>query len=243
MERRTFSAHEVRIGGSDKEKRVVGYAARYEVMSKPLPGFRERIRKNAFKRILEEKPDVVATFNHDMNVVLGRTTSGTLQLHSDDRGLAFDCLLPNTQGARDLYESIQRGDINGCSFAFNVAPGMDEWSQEPDYRMEGDKIAGSKGLVRTLKDFNQLIDVSIVTSPAYPNTSVDARNIVSAEVRSQFERVSKRCLQSFEDILAEQYGELYVANLKRAIHDGTYISLREAQAIARRRNLLNEFLS
>src|SRR6266568_1997590 len=125
MERRTFSAHEVHLSGPNKEKRVSGYAARYEMMSKPLPGFRERIRKNAFKRILDEKPDVVATFNHNMDFVLGRTTSGTLQLRSDDRGLAFDCLLPNTQGARDLYESIQRGDINGCSFAFNVEPGMD----------------------------------------------------------------------------------------------------------------------
>ena len=236
MERRTFSAHEVHLSGSNKEKRVAGYAARYEVMSKPLPGFRERIRKNAFKRILDEKPDVVATFNHNMDFVLGRTTSGTLQLRSDDRGLAFDCLLPNTQGARDLYESIQRGDINGCSFAFNVEPGMDEWTEEPDYRMDGEKISSSKGLVRTLKDFNQLIDVSIVTTPAYPNTSVDARNLVAAEVRARFESLTQRprILRSLEDRLAEEYGEKYVTDFKRAIRSGT--------AIARQRELLNEVL-
>lgn len=184
MEKRTLPAYEFRAGDVGGSKTVSGYAARYGVLSNPIPvktgaQFRERIVAGAFDRILRTKPDVIATFNHDKNLVLGRTTSGTLRLSSDDHGLRFSCSMPNTTAGRDVYESVKRGDINGCSFAFRLGPGMDEWDDE-----------GGEA-VRTLRDFNQLMDISLVTEPAYPGTEVDARGTeLSAEVRSRFERVA-----------------------------------------------------
>ncbi len=248
MERRVIKLNEVRASESGKERRLTGYAARYGVLSKVLPGpsgnFRERIAAGAFDGILATKPDVVMTLNHDQNLILGRTGSGTLQLSADDKGLAYDCLLPNTTAGRDAYESVKRGDLNGCSFAF--ADVVDELSEEdePPYRIGNNIPPGYIGkaqrfIVRTIKAFRKLFDVSVVTDPAYAGTSVDARNLVAAEVRSRFESFTQPRTRSLEDRLAEEYGELYVANLHRAIQAGTYISLREAKAIARRRNIID----
>ena len=110
--------------------------------------------------------------NHDANNILGRTSAGTLRREATDKGLKCDCDLPNTTAGLDTYESIQRGDINGCSFAFNLDEDDQQWSKE------------GRSVVPTIRDFKSLLDVSVFTYPAYPNTSVDARNPISAECRS-----------------------------------------------------------
>lgn len=198
MEKRILGCHGLRSIKTDKGMCVRGYAASYGVLSHPLPGnngstFRERIAKGAFDGVLADpKLDCVALWNHDQNMPLGRTTAGTLKLRSDSKGLAFDCDLPNTSYARDLYESVKRGDTNGCSFAFQLGQrNQDEnWEEE---EIEDEKDLGLRGkvvkaLVRTIRNFQKLMDISLVTSPAYPGTSVDARNIlVGAEVRSYVE--------------------------------------------------------
>jgi HK97 family phage prohead protease len=168
---------------------VYGYAARYGVLSGKLPSgntgyFRERIQTGAFDRVLRSNPDVVCLFNHDANYPLGRTTSRTLALNSDEKGLRFACELPNTSYARDLHTSIERGDLSGMSFAFNLGQGDDDWDEE-------DTDEG-RCAVRSILNFSALHDVSVVTNPAYPGTSVDAldaRNIVApVEVRSRLTR-------------------------------------------------------
>jgi HK97 family phage prohead protease len=182
MEKRTWQASELRASTTGSPK-VSGYAARYGVLSHSLGKFKERIAKRAFDKILSSSPDTVLLLNHDQNLICGRTTAGTLQLRSDDNGLRFDCDLPNTSYARDLHENVLAGNLNACSFAFTLDAGDDEWAEEEDENR-------SRSLVRTIKNFSSLHDVSIVTSPAYPNTSVDARmNVVSAEVRSYVAKV------------------------------------------------------
>ena len=204
MEKRVqLYAGEVRAIKVGDKMRVSGYAARYGVLSKPLPAgngrtFRERIAKRAFDSVLADPNlDCILTFNHDQDKILGRTTSGTLRLEGDDSGLRFDCDLPNTQAGRDTYESVQRGDLNGASFAFELGQRDEEWNEE---EIEDEKDLGLRGrivsavrkwAVRTIKSFRKLHDVSIVTCPAYPGTQVDARNLVSAEVRSYVERATK----------------------------------------------------
>src|SRR5216683_5027231 len=195
MENRILGAHELRANKTGDKMLVKGYAARYGVLSQLIPpGFRERIAPGAFKRILAANPDCVMLFNHDQNVVLGRTTSGTLRLREDSKGLAFECDLPNTQAGRETYESVQRGDLNGCSFAFKLGPDMDELNEED---VEDDSVRGAVKrkicqVVRTIRDFANLFDCSIVTNPAYPGTSVDARNLVAAaEMRSRIDAVRK----------------------------------------------------
>jgi uncharacterized protein len=222
MERRTV-ASEVRATGAGKEMRIGGYAARYNSLSNKLgdgkTSFRERIASGAFNRILSTKPDVVMLLNHDANHVLGRTSAGTLELKSDANGLAYNCLLPNTQTARDIHESIRRGDLRGASFAFNLGERMDDWDEEEieaDEKELGLRSKGkkSKELVRTIRDFSALKDCSVVTHPAYDQTSAAARhNIVAAEVRSHvatFRTGVVRGSTPMPEGIARNYGVYYV---------------------------------
>ena len=182
MERRIVSV-ELRASQSGKQLRIGGYAARYNVRSNVLNArdfkFRERIKPGAFAGVLASNPDVVATYNHNQSVILGRTTSGTLQLRSDANGLRFDCDLPDTQVARDVHTLVERGDLNACSFAFLGTD--EEWSDEEEDVDNGNRGA-NRIAVRNITNFHKLVDCSIVSSPAYPGTSVDARNIVAVEL-------------------------------------------------------------
>ena len=196
MEKR-FQVTEVRAVKDGDKRTITGYAARYNVLSSDLGGFRERIASGAFKRILATNPDVVCLFNHSDNAVLGRTAAGTLRLSEDSRGLKFECDLPDTTTGRDTYESVQRSDLNGCSFAFVVDDSrMCEYKEE-DIDDEEDGMRGmvkraARAIIRTIRDFANLIDVSVVTHPAYPQTSVDARHLlVGAEVRSRVASLKK----------------------------------------------------
>jgi HK97 family phage prohead protease len=111
---------------------------------------------------------VRALFNHDANFVLGRSTSGTLRLIEDDKGLRYDVDVPDTTWARDLMVSVKRGDVSQSSFAFEVTE--EEW----DYGKRGEMP------MRTIKSV-RLYDVSPVTYPAYSATSVSARSLEAAQ--------------------------------------------------------------
>ena len=119
----------------------------------------------AFTDCLATNPDVRCLMNHNADVVLGRTAAKTLTLTEDDTGLRFSCDLPDTQAARDLRTSIERGDISQCSFGFIVR--KQKWTEETD-------AEGVTQLTRELHAVD-VFDVSPVTFPAYPQTSVDVR--------------------------------------------------------------------
>lgn len=158
IERRAF-AIEFRVEGDEKPK-IRGYAAVFNKMSDELGGFRENIAPGAFKKTLKEA-DVRALYNHNPDVVLGRTSNGSLTLREDDRGLWMEIEPPDTAQARDVMTLIQRGDVDQASFAFKVI--KDTW-----------KNVNGETPTRTLDEV-QLFDVSAVTYPAYPQTSVDVR--------------------------------------------------------------------
>ena len=90
----------------------------------------ERINRGAFTEALAQAPDVVALFNHDTSLVVGRSTAGTLRLSEDETGLRYEIDVADTTTGRDLLTSVRRGDVNGSSFAFTVAPGGEEWVDE-----------------------------------------------------------------------------------------------------------------
>jgi HK97 family phage prohead protease len=146
---------------------IEGYAAVFNQVSEDLGFFRETIMSGAFTDCLAAKPDVRALFNHNADLVLGRTKARTLSLEEDSKGLHFDCTPPDTQAARDLLTSIERGDVDQCSFGFYVR--KQKWSEET-----GED--GETQLVRELHAID-LFDVSVVTFPAYPQTSVDLRSL------------------------------------------------------------------
>jgi len=149
---------------------LTGTAVTYGRLSQDLGGFRERCAAGCFTRSLHSGDDVVALFNHDQNKVLGRLSAGTLTIDDDESRLAFRCQLdPNHTEHRNVYFSVKRGDVKGCSFAFTKNEGGDEWDEIQDER--GNRIAR-----RTLRSAT-LHDLSVVVLPAYLGdaTSVSAR--------------------------------------------------------------------
>lgn len=164
IERRTVTVEMNIEKRADEPARIRGYAALFNSLSEDLGGFREQIAPGAFTEAVRSE-DVVALWNHNTDYVLGRKSAGTLLLFEDKRGLAFEVIPPDTQFARDLMTSIERGDISGMSFGFSVR-NRDGQSWE---RKE-------QGAIRTLKNV-RLLDVSPVTFPAYTGTEVAVRSM------------------------------------------------------------------
>ena len=154
--------------------KITGYAAVFDKWSEDLGGFREKIRAGAFKKAIG-KSDVRGLFNHDSNYVLGRQSNGTLTIKEDKNGLWMEIDPPDTQIIRDLVLApIKRGDIKEQSFAFVIAEGGDEWKN-----LHGEKP--NEPVTRTITEVDELFDVSPVTYPAYPDTSVALRSMDKAK--------------------------------------------------------------
>jgi hypothetical protein len=156
-EKRTMGTIEVRE--SEGEEMILeGYAAVFNSET-DLGHFREVIKPGAFDDVMTN--DVRALINHDPNLVLGRTTNGTLELSQDERGLKYRVKLGAQQYAKDFYESVKRGDISQSSFAFTID--KQSWNEERT--------------VRSVDKVRQLLDVSPVTYPAYAAATVQARDL------------------------------------------------------------------
>lgn len=183
IERR--AAVELRAGGDKSSPRLHGYAAVFDSDSVDLGGFVERIAPGAFRRSLTSNTaDPVAMVAHMPHVVLGRRSAGTLRLHEDQRGLAFEVDLPPTQAAKDLLVSVERGDMRSASFGFNVAPNGDKW-----------EVRGNQ-VVRTLTDVD-LIEVTVCSNPAYTDTTVARRAFVARHLPdAKHLRLAKLWLES-----------------------------------------------
>jgi|SRR5947209_1589220 len=149
-------------------KTLSGHAAVFDQLSEDLNGFREKIARGAFRGCLSD--DVRATINHDPNLVLGRSTSGTLRLVEDRQGLGFEVDLPDTDYAVNLRELMGRGDVSQCSFMFSEPVIREQWEYASD-----DSAAGDALPIRTILEFDRLFDVSVVTYPAYPQTDAEIR--------------------------------------------------------------------
>ncbi len=168
-ERRNFPITEIRVETrEDDSKEVVGHASVFNSLSEDLGGFREMVEPGSFDSVLQD--DVRALFNHDPNMILARTKSGTLRLAVTEKGLEYRFDAPDTTAGKDLIVSLQRGDIDQSSFGFRVAE--DEWEER-----DGE-------VVRRIKKFERLFDVSPVVFPAYPDTDVakrEYRDFISAK--------------------------------------------------------------
>ena len=166
IEYRDIDLTEIRlISEGDKKPLIRGYAAVFDKFSEDLGGFIEKVARGAFQKSLKSD-DVRALFNHEANYVLGRTRSGTLRMAEDDNGLAIEIDPPDTQWARDLQVSIGRRDISQMSFGFRVV--SDDW-----------KHVNGKASERTLIEV-RLFDISPVTFPAYPQTTVKVRDYLKS---------------------------------------------------------------
>ncbi len=152
----------VEVRASLSGNTLVGHAAVFGQVAK-LSSHYERLDPSAFDDALTTS-DVRFLLNHDPSKLLGRQSSGTLRLERDDKGLAFEVDLPDTQDGHDVRELVRRGDLDGGSIGF--LPGSDAWTRAKD---------GVQ--VRTHTRVKQLIDASIVTFPAYAGTDVALRSL------------------------------------------------------------------
>lgn len=155
-----------KVRASSDGKGITGYAAVFNQRA-DLGWMLEVVMPGAFTDCLATDPDVRALFNHNPDIVLGRTKSGTLRLKEDNRGLQFDVDLPDTQAGRDVRASIARGDVDQCSFGFTV--------DEQTWREEKND-AGEMETTRELVAVT-VYDISPVVFPAYEGTSVSERTL------------------------------------------------------------------
>src|SRR5437899_3093279 len=121
MERRTIKASlRANKFASDGKMRIDGYAATYNTPTNIRNLFHEQMLPGSFKKAVARGDDAFLLFNHNLEAILGRTSSGTLKLNDDQKGLFFSGILPDTNLGNDIYELISRGDLGECSFAFSV---------------------------------------------------------------------------------------------------------------------------
>lgn len=166
---RTISS-EFKTREDGEELVIEGYFAVFNSIYDMGYGMSESIAPGAFTKSLSN--DIRALTNHDSTLVLGRTKAHTLELREDSHGLWGKITInPNDRDAMNLYERVKRGDVDQCSFGFNIV------SEETDFREDG-----SVHWTITETDTHE---VSVCTFPAYEETAVSAR-------KHDFEEIKKR---------------------------------------------------
>jgi HK97 family phage prohead protease len=168
--RSTVTELKTRAEGDTSDMFIEGYFAVYSKPTELWPGAFEEIAPGTFDRTLAS--DIRGLINHDTTFVLGRNKAGTLELKSDSYGLwARIKINPADSDAVNLYERVKRGDVDQCSFGFNIVAEEIEWRDD--------------GTVKwTITDVD-LFEVSVCTFPAYEETGVQARK---AEVTDHKDR-------------------------------------------------------
>ncbi|MBQ6815584.1 MAG: HK97 family phage prohead protease [Lachnospiraceae bacterium] len=156
---------------------IEGYFAVFNSNYELWPGATESVAPGAFDETISD--DIRALIDHETRLVLGRTTVGTLELKIDSRGLWGKVKInPNDQDAINLYERVKRGDVDQCSFGFDIL------EEDTDYREDG-------SVHWTIKRV-RLYEVSVVTFPAYEDTSVSAR-------KRDYEALEKRKSEAWKE--------------------------------------------
>ena len=149
---------------------ISGYFSVFNSTYEIAPGLSESIAPGAFSKTLGN--DIRALINHDTTLVLGRNKAGTLLLREDEHGLWGDVEInPNDQDAVNLYERVKRGDVDQCSFGFEIV------SEETENRADG-------SIHFRITEVN-LHEVSVCTFPAYEATSVQAREAQRDAIKAQ----------------------------------------------------------
>lgn len=149
---------------------IEGYFAVFNSVYEIWDGYTETVDPHAFDETLDG--DIRALINHDSTLVLGRTTAGTLELRVDDHGLWGRIKInPNDQDAVNQYERVKRGDVDQCSFGFSIEEQRTEWGEDDSVHVTLMKV--------------RLYEVSVVTFPAYEDTSVEARKRDLEDLRAK----------------------------------------------------------
>ena len=147
------------LSSADGSTLVTGNAAVFGAWTTIGGAFRERLAPGCFTKSLRDHPDVLALWNHDWSLVLGRTTSGSLRLFDEPTGLRFELDLDHrTPDGQRALGTVDRGDVAGCSFA--MQPRVEEW-EDP----------GNVLPHRTILEAS-IFEITLTPVPAYPQSSV-----------------------------------------------------------------------
>lgn len=182
--REIFTASQLRlreIDGIEESRTITGYAILFDVPSAPFyedeeEVIREVIAPEAVSLELLDNSDIKMTMFHDRQLLLARSNkgSGTLSYGIDDKGVYFEFEAPDTADGDKAIELVKRGDIAGCSFAFSTRYYDRAFVEESV--VHGDKVE----VTYRVKVITGIYDFTLAADPAYPDTSVEAREIVEA---------------------------------------------------------------
>lgn len=185
-EMRTISSNFKVRETSDNEKRIEGYFSIFDGVYEIAPGMTESVSPNAFDETYHD--DIRALINHDTSMVLGRTSAKTLELKVDSHGLWGSILInPNDQDAMNMYARVERGDVNQCSFGFDILEETTEVRED--------------GSIHWILEKVKLHEVSVCTFPAYEGTEVKARAKDAKEIK-------KRSFDAWKNKQIESHGWL-----------------------------------
>lgn len=185
MDRRTMVCRTTQYRAAEEagELYIEGYFAVFNSIYEICAGVTESIAPGAFAGCLGG--DVRALTNHDTTLVLGRNKSFTLELREDELGLWGRIRINrNDSDAMNLYHRVQRGDVDQCSFGFDIA------AEETEYKEDG-------SVHFTITRVDPLYEVSVCTFPAYEETSVSARS-------AQVEEIKRRTAQVWRERMVQK---------------------------------------
>ena len=181
-EKRSFQRNDFSFDAENRK--LSGYGVVFDSDSHPL-----RVRHNNQEIVVIERitadsvrdalmEDVVSAHNHNLDIIYGRTTAGTMRLVQDQRGIRYELDLANTNAANDLLANVRRGEITGSSFMFNVDP---EAGYDIQRRDDGTLIAIPQKITR-------IMEMGPVVFPAYPETTAENRSALGAAIKEYLER-------------------------------------------------------
>lgn len=210
---RYFDASELRFteAAGDQPPRLSGYAAKFNTLSHPIAtprgSFREQIKPGAFAGALTGGENTVFRTEH-RDLPLADTATKTLRLSEDDVGLRFEADLDETDpDVQRLLPKVRRGTMRSMSFAFKIAKGGDAWE-----RADG-------MLQRSVNIIDRLVDVSPVSFPAYPETSIALRSLVEFEAQEPRANGEERAAGALAAAITTE-----IAAACRAFTDAAYSS-------------------
>lgn len=176
------AASEFQTREEDGDLFIEGYFSVFNTNYELWPGATESVAPGAFSKTLSG--DVRALVDHESHLVLGRNKAGTLELQEDSRGLWGRIKInPSDSDAMNLYERVRRGDVDQCSFGFDIL------SEDTEFREDG----SVHWTIREVK----LYEVSVVTFPAYEETSVSAR-------KRDLEEMEKRKTETWKETMRQK---------------------------------------
>lgn len=197
MEQRIMKMKNATIREDGGKKYLEGYFSVFGEPYQVWDGWVETIERGAFARYLASGSDVKVLWNHDSNIVLGSTSNGTASLREDETGL-FGSVEINEgdQEALNGYARVARGDVDGCSFGFDIARQEEWWDDEGVYHTK-------------ILEVDPLYEVSPCTFPAYKATSISARNKDGLEeAKRRYEETKKQKMDEWrEDMKTRLKGE------------------------------------